>query len=137
MDLRQQLLRDEGTRLNIYRDTEGKATIGCGRNLDAKGINEDEMLLMLENDIKDAEHQLSTRIPWTDLLDQVRRDALINLCFNMGIGNLLQFRKFLGHLQLGQFIEAAQELIDSDYGRSETKFRAARLAKQIVDGAYQ
>jgi lysozyme len=47
------LQRHEGLRLRLraYRDTVGKLTIGYGRNLDDRGISEDEAGFMLDNDI--------------------------------------------------------------------------------------
>lgn len=137
MDLRAQLQRDEGCRLSLYRDPAGKLTIGCGHNLDDLGITEAAMRFILEEDIAEANKQLTASLPWVDLLDPPRHDAFTNLCFNMGIGSLLQFHKMLDAAKGRDWITAAQELIDSDYGRGVTRFRAARLAKQLISGEYQ
>ena len=39
MTLKEQLIRDEGTRLKPYTDTTGHLTIGFGRNLSQVGIS--------------------------------------------------------------------------------------------------
>jgi lysozyme len=144
-----QLLRDEGKRPKPYFDCCGKfyrecrcpvkghLTIGIGRNLDENGLTEDEISLCLKNDVEAAERTLSLFLPWTDLLDDVRRGVLVNMSFNMGINRLMTFKKMLGALQLHDWVEAAQELADSHYGRSSTRNRAARLAKQLVTGEWQ
>ena len=45
------LKRDEGVKLNPYKCTAGKLTIGVGRNLDDVGITEEESDMLLKNDL--------------------------------------------------------------------------------------
>ena len=52
--LMEDLVRDEGLRLELYQDSVGKWTIGVGRNLDDVGISEDEAMYLLRNDISRA-----------------------------------------------------------------------------------
>lgn len=81
-----QLVRHEGLRLKPYRCTAGKLTIGVGRNLEDKGISQQEAYELLENDIRECEVQLLTEIPDIYLsLDINRKVVLINMCFNLGI----------------------------------------------------
>ncbi len=47
--LKEMLVRHEGMRLNAYKDTVGKWTVGVGRNLDDKGITEDEFQYITSN----------------------------------------------------------------------------------------
>ena len=47
-----QLIRHEGLRLTPYRCPAGRLTIGVGRNLEEKGISEQEAMVLLENDNK-------------------------------------------------------------------------------------
>ena len=49
--LRERIIRHEGLRLKPYRDTMGNWTIGYGRNLDERGITEEEAKIMLDYDI--------------------------------------------------------------------------------------
>jgi len=136
MTLQEQLVRDEGVRLRIYQDTSGKWTIGVGRNLSDDGISNDEAMMLLENDIDAATKSLETSIPWTMALDTVRLSALINMCFNMGIGGLLQFRNFLAAMQQGNWTEARNEMLDSAWA-AEVGSRAQRLAIQVETGQWQ
>ena len=49
--LAEQLKKHEGIKLKPYTDTVGKLTLGIGRNLEDKGITEQEALFMLNNDV--------------------------------------------------------------------------------------
>jgi lysozyme len=103
MTLIDQLMRDEGCRLKPYRDSVGKLTVGYGRNLDDVGISEAEAEWLLSSDIFRAEHSLEEHLPWTEQLDEVRRAALINMAFNMGIGGLMGFKNTLQAIQEARY----------------------------------
>ena len=95
----EQLKRHEDIELKPYQDTVGKWTIGVGRNLDDIGISEQEAEMLLLNDIKEAERQLITTMPWTQELDEVRFSALLNFVFNVGIGPASKFVNAMGLLK--------------------------------------
>jgi len=133
--LEEQLIRDEAVRLKPYRDSVGKLTIGVGRNLDDVGISHDEAMTLLANDIDHASAQLRSKLPWTISLDEVRQAALINMAFNMGIGGLLGFRKFLAALEAGDYKTAAEEMMSSLWYK-QVGDRAHRLSVQIETGEW-
>ena len=111
--LTEQLKKHEGLRLYPYRCTAGKLTIGVGRNLDDKGISEEEANELLQDDIYDVEIQLDEQLPWWRSKPENVQLVLCDMCFNLGISGLLTFDKFLHALRLG-FIETAQmEMMDS------------------------
>jgi lysozyme len=132
----EQLIRDEGISLHLYRDTIGKITIGCGRNLSDCGITQAEATYLLVNDIQNATDHLAIALPWTGGLDDVRHAALLNLTFNMGIGALCAFKKFLAALQAEDWETARNELLDSQYAK-QVGARAQRLAIQFETGIWQ
>jgi lysozyme len=70
--LEDQIKRHEGKRLNPYVCSAGKLTIGYGRNLEDRGITDDEALLMLHNDIMSARNEARS-IDWFRGLDSVRQ----------------------------------------------------------------
>ena len=135
MNLKEQLVRHEGLRLKPYRDSVGLLTIGVGRNLDDVGISESEALVLLDHDIDRARADLARAFPWTQNLDPVRRDALTNMCFNIGIGRLRGFAKMLAALQAGNWVEAAEQALDSKWA-VQVGSRSHELAKQFITGAY-
>lgn len=140
MTLREQLIRDEGGyQKYAYQDSLKLWTIGYGRCIDrwkGKGISEPEAALLLDNDIRDTTADLLTALPWVASLDETRRGALLNLCFNLGIMGLLGFKHMLAALQNGDWETAAQHLLDSKYA-GQVKARATRLAEQIRTGQWQ
>lgn len=136
MNLVEQLVRDERLELKPYRDSVGKLTIGVGRNLDDVGISRAEAMSLLANDIANAKAQLEQHLPWTGGLDEVRESALVNMTFNMGIGALMNFRKFLAALEAGDYKTAAAEMLDSLWSK-QVGDRAQRLAMQIETGFWQ
>ncbi len=149
--LREQLIRDEGGyRRFVYDDQDaskplgpgytlkGIPTIGVGRNLRDKGLSHAEQEVLLSNDITEASAEVSAEIPWSIVsLDDVRREVLINLSFNMGVAGLIKNNpKFLAALQRGAWETAAAELLDGPYKR-QVGPRAYRLAEQIRRGGRQ
>lgn len=136
MTLVEQLIRDEDIVLHPYTDTVGKITIGIGRNLSDTGITLAEATYLLVNDIQNATDHLEKALPWTGGLDDVRHAALLNMTFNMGIGSLCAFKKFLAALQAEDWATARNEMLDSEWAK-QVGPRAQRLAVQIDTGAWQ
>ncbi len=134
-ELENQLIRHEGKRLKPYKDTVGKLTIGVGRNLDDVGISEDEVLYLLHSDIDKATQQVAKWLPWTDKLDRVRCEVLINMTFNMGIAGLLQFKNMLSFLEQRNYERAAQEMLNSKWA-IQVGQRGYELSKQMETGQY-
>lgn len=130
--LLEQLQRHEGLRLKPYRDSVGKWTIGYGRNLDDRGISEDEAGFMLDNDIDQVVAELE-RMPLYLSLDSVRQVVLANMAFNMGVPTLLEFRRMLGALARGEWNRAADEMLDSKWAR-QVGYRAVELSELMRTG---
>jgi len=131
----EQLVRDEGEVLRPYRDSRGFLTIGVGHNLDAKPISRRASRVILEDDIADAVADLHHALPWAALLDEARQGVLVNMTFNMGLGGLLTFKKFLAAMQAGQWPAAAREILESEYAKQVGE-RAKRLAIQTLTGVW-
>ena len=121
------LRKDEGLRLKVYTDTEGKQTIGYGHNLDALGISEHVADLILEEDFVNTLTELNKRLPWWKTLTKPQRRGLVNMAFNLGLPKLLKFKKMLAALKKGKKERAAAEAIDSDWAKQVGK-RAWRIA---------
>lgn len=135
-NLNDQLVRDEALRLKPYKDSVGKITIGVGRNLTDVGISISEAYTLLQNDIGNAAAALASTFPWTNDLDDVRKAALQNMVFNMGIAGLAGFRDFLAKMQAHDFAGAAAAMLESRWA-TQVGDRADRLSKQIETGAWQ
>lgn len=150
--LAHQLYLHEGRRRYVYDDATGKAikqgtlvrgapTIGVGRNLIDRGVRDDEIDLMLENDIDDAIAE-AMQFPWFAGLDPVRRAVIVELIFNMGLPRLRGFKNFLRYMSEHRWPHAAEELIDSLWRRQvdpvvgDGKGRADALIHMIKTGEW-
>lgn len=126
-ELTQMLIRHEGLKHFAYRDSVGKITIGVGRNLEDRGITEDEAMYLLENDIADFTKQLSERLYWFDTQPEKVKMVMVDMCFNMGLGGLLTFHNTLEHIKNGNYPEASKDMLNSKWA-IETGVRAIDLA---------
>lgn len=129
-----QLIKHEGLVLNPYKCTSGALTIGVGRNLDARGISKAEAMFMLDNDLNDCISQLQTHLGDIYLrLNDTRKLVLVNMCFNLGIFGLLQFRKTIAYLRAKEYDNAAKEMLDSKWAK-QVGNRAKELAEMMRKG---
>jgi lysozyme len=126
-----QLILHEGLRLKPYRCTEGKLTIGVGRNLDDRGINKAEALYMLDTDINLVKGALGYQ--WYHDMDPVRKKVIIDMVFNLGLNGFLQFQKMIKALQTGDYLTASKEMLDSKWA-NQVGSRAVRLSKMLMTG---
>ncbi|SNS16590.1 lysozyme [Humidesulfovibrio mexicanus] len=134
--LAKQLLTDEGLKLKPYRCTAGKLTIGVGRNLEDRGITEDEAMLLLQNDIKRCWGQVVGALPWVLNAPEPVQEALVNMCFNLGLAGLLKFKNTLAHLEAGEYELAEMEMLDSAWAK-QVGARANRLGAMVHGCAKQ
>lgn len=131
-----QLKQDEGLRLKAYKDTLGNWTIGFGHLMVksfCENISEETAEATLYEDVEYAENSLSLFFDsWTSISPR-RKDALINLVFNIGMGGFTHFRKAIDHIRADEWPEAAEEFKDSLWFRQLPK-RAERICKEIKEG---
>lgn len=130
-----QLTIDEDRRKRIYVDTVGKTTGGVGRNLTDRGFSDDEIDLMLTNDINAVERQLDKALPWWREMNDARQNVLANMCFNMGIGKLLDFKNTLTFMRAKRYDAAALGMLDSQWAKQVGQ-RAVRLAEMMRKGEF-
>lgn len=136
--LEKQLNHHEGRRNKVYKCSAGFLTIGVGRNLEDRGLSEEEITYLLKNDIKSEVTTLTRKLPFFKSLNEARQDAFINLSFNMGINRLLGFKKTIALAAQGKWNECADELLDSKWARSDVaEWRSSEISEQIRTGRYQ
>ena len=123
---------DEGFSKHCYTCTEGKHTIGFGRNIDADGglgISEEEAEFLLHNDIKRTIKECKNW-DWFDRQpDRVKR-VLVELVYNIGYPSASNFNLMLSALAQDDLATASSELLDSKYAR-QVPFRAQRLSDRL------
>ncbi|WP_339779874.1 glycoside hydrolase family protein [uncultured Marinobacter sp.] len=117
---------------NPALDSNGSLIIGHGRNLNDRGISEDEAGFMLDNDIDQVEAELE-RMPLYLSLDPIRQVVMANMAFNMGMPTLLTFSRMLGAMAARDWDRAATEMLDSKWARQVGK-RAVELSELMRRG---
>jgi lysozyme len=141
-----QLKSHEGLRLSKYKDSKGYWTIGIGHCIDNRitsdpadqfylmsdtPIDENTAINLFWKDLDQVLNQLDRYIYWWKFLPEIQKRILIDMTFNLGIGNLLHFHKFLMALYDGDNSLAAAEMKDSDWFRDLDKLNSLR-AKTLV-----
>lgn len=130
------LIKHEGLRLHPYTDTRGKLTIGVGRNLIDNGIDRDEAMMLLRNDIADIFVSINNkRNEWIRNLGPVRRDVVIMMIFNMGMRGFLGFKLAIKAMKAEDWNEAAMEMLNSRWA-GQVGQRARVLATMMRRGRY-
>ena len=135
--LLEMLKRHEGVRSHVYLCSAGYETIGVGRNISKSGmgLSDDEVDYLLENDIVRVIKELSSEYPWFKDLDDVRKDAMIDISFNLGATRLRGFKRALAAMEVADYKLAAKEFLDSKWSR-DVKGRSHELASMIETGEY-
>lgn len=129
----ERLLKHEGLRLKPYKCSAGKLTIGVGRNLDDRGISEEEAFMMLQNDILACRKECYANFNWFGEMDEARQSVILEMCFNLGISRLKGFKKMLTACEIKNYALASREMMSSLWAR-QVGNRAKNLAKIMEKG---
>lgn len=138
--IEEQLILDEGRKASAYQDKFGYWTVGIGTCIDGRlgcGLSEEEQLYLLRNRVNDRRAAIIKQWPWTEQLDAVRFEVLINMSYQMGIHGLSNFHMMLSAAQRGEWTAAKDAMLDSLWAKSEDSPRANRLAIQMETGIRQ
>ena len=135
LKIEEQIIKHEGFSSVPYKCTAGKITIGYGRNLEDRGITEDEARILLRNDIAICEADLF-KIFGKALynLDDNRRYALIGMRYNLGATGFRRFKKLIAAVKCRNFYRAAREMKSSIW-YSQVGERAVTLYNMMLLGA--
>ena len=131
------LKRHEGVKSKVYRDTGGLEHIGCGRNISetGPGLSEDEIDYLLKNDLERCEAELSAEYTWFRSLEGARRDAVMNIFFNLGATRFRGFKNAIAAMGDKDYDRAAVEFMDSLWAK-QVGGRALELTDIIKAGSY-
>lgn len=139
MDLKTTLTLDEGRVAWAYPDSEGYLTIGIGHLIDKrKGGRLPEPIIdaLFDWDVAQATQDLEQAFPWFSNLNEARKEALINMRFQLGLNGLAKFKLTLAAIRDERWAVAAEQMRQSLWAR-QTRARCLRLARQIETGERQ
>jgi lysozyme len=152
--LAHQLIKHEGKRTKVYKDSEGIPTIGVGFNLtraDAKKkiedlgldylkvkageqeLSEAQVSKLLKADIDNAIADCMSVFPKFSDLSEVRQRALADMMFNLGKERFSKFHKLIANVKEGKYLEAADEMKTSKW-YEQVKARGRTLESMIRTG---
>ncbi|WP_324827062.1 lysozyme [Qipengyuania zhejiangensis] len=144
---RQALIEEEGVRYTVYRDLAGYPTVGVGHLVDPSDglrvgdrIDERQVYAFLKADLAEAERGVRTlvgRLP----LHQHEFDALLDLVYNVGLGNVSADKspRLNRAIDLGDFEAIAAELDYTYAGGRFAKgleYRSVRRSAIFLEAAY-
>lgn len=134
--LRADIKLDEGTVLHAYQDSLGFWTIGSGILIDARkggGISDYENDMLLDSRLTRILGNLDAKLPWIlSKSDGVQR-ALGNMCYQLGVSGLLEFKNMVQLIKDGKYSQAADEALNSMWAK-QTPNRAKRISDLIRKG---
>jgi len=146
MDFDARLIRDINTsercELTAYVDTEGWWTVGWGHRLDPMlqwsgyTITQQQADNWRTVDLQKALAGAERTPEWPYLDTDCRRNAVVELCFNMGAGRWLGFVDTRAAIRLHNWKAAHDELLNSKWRTQVHEKRANRLANYLLTGAY-
>ena len=129
----EELKRDEGVVLSLYQCSAGKNTIGVGRNLDDRGITEEEADFLLSNDIDICIEEIESIFTWYPYLTNNRKRVIINMVFNLGMPRFLNFKKLIDAMEQKDYETAGKEMLSSRWAK-QVGNRSHRLKNLLLGG---
>ena len=132
LKVQKMLIAHEGLKFKPYVCSAGKTSIGVGRNLTDKGISHAEVMLMLHNDIDEAERDLSGRIfqgKFYEFPEPVQH-VLIDLRFNLGYSGFRKFKKMIQAVRDRDWPEMIVQMRESIWFK-QVPNRAKNLIKMV------
>jgi lysozyme len=133
------LKRHEGVETHAYKCTANKTTIGVGRNIDPEGgigLTMPEIEYLLQNDVDRVEAELVGALPWVEHVEWERMDALVNICFNLGLPRFLKFKKAIAAAEDQDWELSADEFLDSRWA-TQVGQRAVEVTNLLRTGVYE
>ena len=122
----------EGFRSLAYECPAGKLTVGYGKNIeDQPGLSEEQASVILQMDLVTAAKEVDSFAPKD--IGPNRRAALVSMVFQLGMPTVKKFKKMLAALELGNWLEAADQALDSKWAR-QTPSRANWVAEILRTG---
>ena len=132
------LRKHESVETHAYKCSANKTTIGVGRNIDKNGgigLSQKEIDYLLASDVERVEAELSQAFNWYDDLNDPRKDAMMDMCFNMGLPRLSKFKKSLAAMARGDYKTASAEFLDSRWA-TQVGMRSVTISEMIRTGEY-
>ena len=131
MKLIEDIKQSEGFKGEQYLDHLGKPTIGYGTLLP---LTEEEAELLLRFRLDKKIKQIQEAKPILFKLNENRQNAIYEMCYQLGVGGVLKFKKMWEAIEVHNYEQAYKEALDSRWAL-QTPNRANKLANIIKNGS--
>ncbi|QJT27563.1 hypothetical protein E4185_16825 [Aeromonas media] len=158
MNIERMLIRDEGSKLSVYWDTEGYPTIGIGHLIIKASVTRDEAIRHLDHQLGCStqgviSHAQQSMLFGLDLalvhrsiknqryhqiynqLDPVRQAAIQNMVFQLGAVGVAGFKNMWKSLEAKDWEGAKKHALNSRWAK-QTPNRAKRVTDVLCDGNF-
>lgn len=122
-------------RHKLYKCPAGKMTIGWGFNIEDHGIDDSDAERFLNSALNSAQSEVSKLVKNWNALSSVRKSVLIDMCYNMGITKLRQFKKMIAAIEKEDWKKASAEMKYSAWFR-QVGNRSKTLHKMMLEDKY-
>ena len=130
MSLIDDLKKHEGFKPTVYEDTEGYDTIGYGFAIKDLYLSKEVCDIILIEKIAELKLNITKKFEWFEHSPDVIKDAVTNMCYQMGVSGFSKFKQTIYYLETEQYEEAADEMLDSLWAK-QTPHRAKELSDII------
>ncbi|MDR0666856.1 MAG: glycoside hydrolase family protein [Campylobacteraceae bacterium] len=138
-ELIKMIKRHEGLRLNSYICPNGYPTIGYGTKLplsdfektnvkNENKITEQEAEFLLKNRLQRAIADINDKKPFIKNFSKNRKRVIYDMAYQLGVNGLLNFKRMWAALEKSEFKDAAYEMINSKWAKTDSPKRAEELA---------
>lgn len=138
-NVKDRIKEHEGYRSKVYLDSLGKRTVGFGHLCvedfweDDKEYDKELLENIFEKDFQNALDQVENICHEYDLdISVTATEVLIEMVFQLGVGNVKKFRRMLQALQEQDYETASLEMLDSKWA-DQTPARAEELSLIMKD----
>ena len=128
MSLIEQIKKHEGFRPTVYQCTEGYDTIGYGFAVKDLYLSEDICDILLAEKLAKLQADINNKFEWFESSPEIVKNAVINMCYQLGLTGFSKFKKTIYYLETEQYQEAAIECLDSLWAR-QTPNRAQEISE--------
>ena len=139
------IARQEGYRADVYRDSLGYWTIGCGHLVSKnKELTADQARVIcgapwtpqqarvaLSQHIESVERELDANYGWAASLPVLVREGLIDMVYQLGLSGVKGFPKMRAALKAGDYAAAERHALESAWAKEQTPSRAAEVAGML------
>jgi GH24 family phage-related lysozyme (muramidase) len=135
-EVKERIKKHEGFVNKIYLDSLGKATIGYGHLITSndsfeEGVEYSKELLdeVFNRDFLIAKRDADELLQDISIVEQAH-GIIIEMVFQLGKTGVSKFKKMFTALSVGDYNEAANQMLDSQW-RKQTPKRCEELAEQM------